>query len=180
MAKVINKLKQITVSDPMGRDPDPWGDFREVEIISLNWAQSYKHSLGKYSRFFLELENHRFMATHCPKCEKVWVPPRPVCPNDLVTCEWVELSGRGRVVTWSVLHYAPKMLAERLQTPYVLAYVQLDGSDTVFAHLLQNFADRATIRHGLPVRVVYNDGPVDHPIMLMAFEPIDDSQVVGN
>lgn len=173
MTKVINKLKQITVPDPMGRDPDPWADFRDVEIISLNWSQSYKHSLGKYSRFFLELENHRFLATRCPKCDKVWAPPRPVCPNDLVTCEWVELSGHGQVLSWSVLHYAPKMLADTLKTPYVLAYVRLDGADTLFAHLLQNYKNLADICYGMPVKIHYNDGPVDHPIMLMSFEPSD-------
>ena len=169
MAKVSSKIKQLTVSDPMGRDLDPWNDFREIEIITLNWTQAYKHSLGKYSRFFLELENHRFMATHCPRCDKIWAPPRPVCPSDLTICEWVELSGYGQVLSWSVLHYAPKMLADSLNTPYVLVYVQLDEADTLFAHLLQNYKDLTDICYGMPVKIRYNNGPVDHPIMLMSF-----------
>ena len=74
------------------------------------------------------------------------------------------------MVSFSVLHYAPPMLSF-LETPYVLAYVKLDGADTLFAHLLQNYGDLANIQHGMPVQIVYNDGPVDHPIMLMAFEP---------
>ncbi len=173
MAEVTNKLKQLTSPDPLNRTPDPWADFRDVEVIGLEWTQNYKHSLGKYSRFFLELENKRFFATRCQKCKKVWTPPRPVCPNDLTITKWVELSGRGHVVSFSVLHYAPAMLSF-LETPYVLVYVKMAGADTLFAHLLQNYGDLDQVQHGLPVHVVYNDGPVDHPIMLMAFEPTGD------
>ncbi|RME97516.1 MAG: Zn-ribbon domain-containing OB-fold protein [Chloroflexi bacterium] len=172
MATVTGKLKHLPAPDPLGPNPDPWADFREIEVLGLEWTQHYKHSLGKYSRFFLELENRRFFATRCPKCQKVWTPPRPVCPDDLTITGWVELSGRGQVVSFSVLHYAPAMLSF-LKTPYVLAYVKMEGADTLFAHLLQNFGDLSQIRHGMPVRVVYNNGPVDHPIMLMAFEPAD-------
>ncbi len=171
MAEVTTKLIQLTVPDPLGREVDLWADFREIEVIGLEWTQSYKHSLGKYSRFFLELENKRFLATRCPKCVKVWAPPRPVCADDLTITEWVELSGRGALVSFSVLHYAPAMFSF-LKTPYVLAYVKMEGADTLFAHLLQNYGDLSKVRHGMPVRVVYNDGPVDHPIMLMAFEPV--------
>lgn len=174
MADVTNKLNHLTVADPLQRDPDPWAVFREIEVIGLEWTQQYRHSLGKYSRFFLELENKRFLATRCPTCGRVWVPPRPACPADLTITDWIELSGRGQVITFSVLHYAPAMLAF-LETPYVLAYVKLDGADTLFAHLLQNYGDVNQVRHGLPVRVVYNDGPVDHPILLMAFEPIHET-----
>jgi hypothetical protein len=71
----------MTVPDPYGRDLDPWADFREVEVIELHWTQTYRHSLAKYSRFFLELENKRFVATRCPRCDKVWVPPRTSFPR---------------------------------------------------------------------------------------------------
>ncbi|MCK5419175.1 MAG: Zn-ribbon domain-containing OB-fold protein [Desulfobacterales bacterium] len=171
MATVNTKLKQLTVADPLARTPDPWADFRQIEVIELHWEQTYRHSLGKYSRFFIELENQRFYATRCPKCGKVWTPPRPVCPDHLEITEWIQLSGKGRLAGFSVIHYAPAQ-ASFLKPPYVLAYVQLDGADTLFAHLLQNYGDLADIRIGIPVRVVYNKGPVDHPILLMSFEPI--------
>ncbi len=81
------------------------------------------------------------------------------------------MSGRGHVVSFSVLHHAPSMLAF-LEPPYILAYVKMEGADTLFAHLLQNYGDVRQVRHGLPVQVVYREGPVEHPILLMAFEPI--------
>ena len=169
MTMVTNKLDQITANDPENRSPDPWADFRDVEILNLEWTQRYKHSLGKYSRFFLALEEGKFLATRCSGCQQTWSPPRPACPTCLQPTAWVELTGQGELVSWSVLHYAPKMLADSLSTPYVLAYVRLDGADTLFAHLLQFEGAFSELRHGLPVQVAYNEGPVEHPIMLMNF-----------
>lgn len=169
MATVNQKLRHETVPDPLGQTPDPWADFREIEVLGFEWVQHYRHSLGKYSRFFLELEHQRFLATRCSRCEKVWTPPRPVCPADLTITEWVELSGRGQVMSFAVLHHAPSMLSF-LETPYILAYVKMEGADTLFAHLLQNYGDVNQVVHGMPVQVVYKAGPVDHPILLMAFE----------
>ena len=169
---VTNKLEHLRTTDPENRSPDPWADFREVEILNLEWSQRYKHSLGKYSKFFLGLERGVFLATRCPKCQQSWSPPRPACPTCLRPTQWEELSGQGELVSWSVLHYAPKMLADSLETPYVLAYVKLAGTDTLFAHLLDYPGELSDLKHGLKVQVVYNEGPVDHPIMLMKFAPI--------
>ncbi len=171
MPKIAGKLDQKRVEDPAGREPDPWADFREIELIGLNWEQSYRHSLGKYSRFFLELENRRFFGTRCSDCDKVWAPPRPLCPDCLSITSWIELTGRGSLAGFSVLHYAPAQAAS-LETPYVLAYVQLEGADTLFAHLLKNYGDVDSVQIGMPVQVIYEDQPVDHPIHLMAFEPV--------
>jgi uncharacterized OB-fold protein len=171
MATVTTRLKKFEVPDPFERIPDPWTNFRQIEVIELHWEQTYRHSLGKYSRFFIELENQRFYATRCPKCGKIWTPPRPVCPDHLEITEWIQLSGKGRLAGFSVIHYAPAQ-ASWLKPPYVFAYVQLDGADTLFAHLLQNYDDLADLRMGMPVKVVYNKGPVDHPLLLMGFEPI--------
>jgi uncharacterized OB-fold protein len=162
------KLDQKHVADPLNRTPDPWADFREIELIELHWEQHYRHSLGKYSRFFLELEQKRLVTTRCPHCGKTWLPPRPLCPDDWTITQWVELSGRGTLVSWSVLHY-PNATVPDIQPPYILAYVQLEGVDTLFPHLLHNVADPSQLAYGQPVHVVYPDEPVAHPIRLMAF-----------
>ena len=152
-------------------DGDLWAQFRQVERITLELTQSYKYSLGKYSRFFIELENRRFLATRCPECRKVYAPPRPLCPNCLAVTDWVELSGAGELKTWSVLHFSPGSNDDvrALETPYILAYVLLDGADTLFPHLLKAPLDQ--VEMGMRVRVAWSDGPVGHPIHLMYFVP---------
>ncbi|MFZ0548380.1 MAG: Zn-ribbon domain-containing OB-fold protein [Candidatus Promineifilaceae bacterium] len=170
MAVVNNKLKVETVPNPLGTVEDAWADFRDVEVIGLEWTQTYKHSLGKYSRFFLALEEGQLLATRCPQCDRTWLPPRPACPECLQVTKWIELSGQGVLVSWSILHYAPKMLVGTLETPYILAYVRLEGADTLFAHLLTGI-EPAKLEAGMRISAVFNQGPVDHPIMLMSFQP---------
>jgi len=170
---VISKKDVQTVSDPLKGDADLWADFRVVERLNLAFTQTYVHSLGKYSRFFVELENGRFMATRCLNCQRVYAPPRPLCPDCLKITEWVELLGIGTVETFSVLHFSPGSNAdvEALTTPYVLAYVLLDGASTLFPHLL--VASPESVHIGMRVRVDYSSGPVFHPIHLMRFVPLE-------
>lgn len=171
MTTVTNKLRQLTVPDPLGRESDPWAAFREIEVVELEWTFTYRHSLGKYSKFFIELENKRFFATRCPVCSKIWAPPRPVCPDHLSITEWVELTGKGKVESFSVLHHKPSG-APFIEPPYVLAYVRLDGADTLFAHILE--CSPVDVHIGMSVQVVFKEGPVAYPIHLMAFAPVEE------
>lgn len=170
MAEVSSK-KDIQTIAPL--EGDPWADFREVERLNLIFSQSYTHTLGKYSRFFIELENRRLMATRCENCQRVYAPPRPLCPECLKPTAWVELEGSGTVETFSVLHFSPGSNADvaALKTPYIFAYVLLDGASTLFPHLLA--ADPAEVTIGMRVRVRYVDEPVEHPIHLMHFVPME-------
>ncbi len=169
-AKVSSQIEIAKIDS--GAATDPWHDFRQVERITLELTQGYKYSLGKYSRFFIALEQGRFLATRCGTCAKVYAPPRPLCPACLLPTAWEELAGEGAVETWSVLHFSPGSNADvrALETPYVLAYVLLDGADTLFPHLLK--APPQQVARGLRVRVAYSEEPVQHPIHLMYFVPV--------
>jgi uncharacterized OB-fold protein len=173
VSEVKSKLGVQMVSDPQQRASDPWADFRQVEQLTLELTQSYQHSLGKYSRFFTELENHRFFATHCTACSKTYAPPRPLCPDCLTITEWKELAGTGTLETWSVMHFGSGANEDvnNLKTPYILAYVLLDGASTLFPHILMADA----VHYGMRVRVNYVDDPVQHPIHLMHFVPLEAS-----
>ncbi len=168
--RVQSKIDVQQAENPLPGD-DRWADFRQIERITLELTQTYRHSLGKYSRFFLELEHGRFFATHCTTCDRTYAPPRPLCPQCLQVTHWRELAGSGTLETWSVLHFGPGSNAdvEALETPYVLAYVLLDGASTLFPHILQ--AEPRSLHAGMRVRVAYRDDPVSHPLHLMYFVP---------
>ena len=171
MSQVKSLIDIQTTSPALPGELDPWAAFREVERITLELTQQYKHSLGKYSRFFIELENKRFMATTCSSCHKTYAPPRPLCPDCLAITAWVELPGTGVVKTYSILHYSPGSNpdVDNLTTPYVLAYVLLDGATTLFPHVVRATIDQVTI--GMPVQVAYASDDVYHSIHLMYFVP---------
>jgi uncharacterized OB-fold protein len=59
----------------------------------------------------------------CRECERRSFLQRPICPHcgtDAVGD--IELSGRGRVVSWTIVRQAPK----HLRTPYTLVTVDLE------------------------------------------------------
>ena len=166
---------QIDIQTIDNAPNDDWEAFRQVERISLSLTQHYKYSLGKYSKFFIELENKRFMATECPDCGRVYTPARPLCPDCLKITDWIELDGEGTVETFSILHFSPNSNEDiqALETPYILAYVLLDGASTLFPHLLK--CDLDDVKMGLRVAIHYTDDPVHHPIHLMHFIPLEQS-----
>lgn len=171
--RVSSQIDIQTSAKLSGDQPDIWAEFRQVERIEIELTQSYKHSLGKISRFFIELENRRFMATACETCGKVYAPPRALCPACLSITQWRELSGQGTLETYSVLHFGPDTNADvrALARPYVLAYVQMDGASTLFPHLLR--IEPEQVRMGMRVQVAYSEDVVNHPIHLMYFVPLE-------
>ena len=88
--------------------------------------------------------------------------------------QWIELSGTGTLETYSVMHFSSGVNADvnRLEMPLVLAYVLMDGSSTLFPHILK--ADPEIVKPGMRVRVAYADDVVSHPIHLMYFAPLEE------
>lgn len=168
--QVRGKLGSVKAEDPLVREgaEDAWADFRDVEVLDLRLEFRFRHSLGKVSRFFLALEERRLLATRCPTCKTVWMPPRPVCGNDLAVTQWTELSGRGTLAVGSLSAYS--LTAAGAGTQLMFGYIALDGASTMLFQQLRNVDPDALVT-GLPVKAVWNDAPVDHPMRLFWFEP---------
>lgn len=105
------------------------------------------------SKFFRGLADGKIFGQRCPKCEKVYVPPRGACPVDGVpTAEEIELPDRGTVTTFCIVNVP--FQGQQIPIPYVSAYVLLDGADIAFLHLLLE-CDAADVRMGMRVEAVW-------------------------
>jgi uncharacterized OB-fold protein len=112
------------------------------------------HSVSpEESRYLRGLAEGRLLAQRCPRCLKVYIPPRGACPVDGVpTVEEVELPDTGTVTTFCIVNVP--FLGQRIPPPYVAAYVLLDGADIAFLHLVLGCpADE--VRMGMRVRAVW-------------------------
>jgi uncharacterized OB-fold protein len=105
------------------------------------------------SAFFRGLAEGRLLGQRCPKCGKVYVPPRGACPVDGVpTKEEIELPDTGIVTTFCIVNVP--FTGQKIQIPYVSAYILLDGADIAFLHLIQEIpADE--VRMGMRVKAVW-------------------------
>jgi uncharacterized OB-fold protein len=151
----------------LAREPDPFEDFREVMLVELRHQFSYQHSLGKSSKFFLGLARAELWATRCERCEAVFMPPRAVCAHDLSVTYWQQLSGNGVLESWTLCPYPPAYAVT--ESPYILAYVRLDGTDSLFLHQLRQVKEE-DLYHGLAVSAVFADTAHKHPLDMMWFE----------
>ena len=160
------ELKLKRKSLPSSPD-DPFADFREIALLEVEQQFNYRHSLGKTSKFFLGLKEGRLLATKCAACSSVYMPPRAVCPKDLEVTEWLELSGKGTLESWTLCPYTPSYA--ETATPYILAYVRLEGTSSLFLHQLRN-VESNKLKHGLGIKTVFSMSAAHHPLEYFWFE----------
>ena len=118
------------------------------------------HAGFYYSRFLKELrDNKRIYGVKCPRCGKVYVPPRIVCRDCFVTIEeFVEVGNEGTLLAFTITNfpYTDTTRGEPKRIPYTAAYIKLDGSDSNIVHCLDE-TDEKKIKAGMRVRAVFSD-----------------------
>src|SRR3990170_1336496 len=80
-------------------------------------------------RFWREIPSrYNLYGSKCGNCGALDFPPRVVCPRcgrkSIGRMERFRLAGRGKVVTYTIIHEAPA--AFDMMKPYVLAIVELE------------------------------------------------------
>jgi uncharacterized OB-fold protein len=105
------------------------------------------------SAFYRGLAEGRILGQRCPTCGKVYVPPNSACPADgTPTTDEIELSEVGTVTTFCIVNVP--FLGQKIEPPYVSAYILLDGADIALQHLILDIpADE--VRMGLRVKAVW-------------------------
>jgi len=97
----------------------------------------------------------RFLLQRCTKCARFIHYPRPWCPGCWsIALEWVEGSGRGRVVTYTVVHQAP-FASYAGDVPYVLAVIALAEGPQMMANVVG--VAPSAVRIDLEVEVTFEE-----------------------
>ncbi|HUY64267.1 MAG TPA: Zn-ribbon domain-containing OB-fold protein [Acidimicrobiales bacterium] len=125
-----------------------------VTMLSTPIRIEYEFTAGlAQSRFLKGMSEGRFLGQRCPRCAKVYVPPRGSCPTDGVpTTDEVELGNIGTVTTYCVVNVP--FQGQSIEIPYICAQILLDGANIAFMGLIQELpADQ--VRMGLRVEAVW-------------------------
>ncbi len=146
----------------------------------------YKFQAGRTgTRFLRELrDNERIMGLKCPACNRVYVPPRSTCKECFAKLDqWVEVSGEGTLLTYTVLrtprqaqlkelHRLPSpLLHAEVDLPIAYGIIQLDGADTGFVHLLGE-VDFEQLRIGMRVQAVFKEEREGNILDIKYFKPL--------
>ena len=126
----------------------------QVTMLDTPIHVDYRFTAGlAQSRFLKGLSEGKFLGQRCPRCQKVYVPPRGSCPTDgVATTDEVELGHRGTVTTYCVVNVP--FQGQSIEIPYICAQILLDGANLAFMGLIQEIpADQ--VRMGLRVEAVW-------------------------
>jgi uncharacterized OB-fold protein len=101
---------------------------------------------------------HRLVVQRCTGCGRTRLPPAPICPAcRSAEADWKQVSGRGEVYTYTVVH---RPIATGQTLPFVIAVVAL--ADAGGVRLLSNVVgvEPERVAVGMPVELVWEDmGP---------------------
>ena len=77
-------------------------------------------------QFYKYINQGKLMSGKCKKCGTIHLPPRPLCDKCFSKeFEWVEISRKGKLLTYTVIHVAPPQFEQ--MTPYVVGIIQLES-----------------------------------------------------
>ena len=122
--------------------------------------------------FWTAARAHRLVAPRCGACGHVRMPPTPFCPCcRSQQLEWVELSGRGYIFSYTVVTKALMPEMEHA-VPYVPAVIELPDADRV--RLVSNVvgAPLDRIRIGRAVELLWDD--ISEDLSVPRFRLADD------
>jgi uncharacterized protein len=109
------------------------GKIKEVDDRFKKFGTVSFTATTKVNDFVTHLEEGKVMGTKCKTCDAVFFPPRADCDKCLSSeMEWFEVTGKGKLVTYSKLEYAPIGFGEDL--PYAIALLDY-GDYKVFGRI---------------------------------------------
>jgi len=117
--------------------------------------------------FWEGLRAHKIVLQRCCQCGSYRFPPRSLCPHCLsLESEWREVSGRGKVYSFSVIHhvYRPGFADE---VPYVVALIDLEEGIRITSNIVSCTPEEVKI--GMDVEAIFAD--VTPEITLHQFRP---------
>jgi hypothetical protein len=126
-----------------------------VATVRTHVRLPFRYYAGRFTARFLRAigAEGQLYGVRCTRCRLVLVPPRIACPQCWAdTGEWVPVADRGLVTTFVVVNIP--FYGQKVEIPYVLAHVLLDGADTSMMHLIQEIRPQ-DVRMGMRVEAVW-------------------------
>jgi uncharacterized OB-fold protein len=132
---------------------------KDIDIRFKKFGTVSFTSTTKVNDFIDRLEQGNVSGTRCKDCGMVFFPPRADCYNCLAgNMEWFDISGTGKLLTYSKLEYAPIGFDNDL--PYTIAL--LDYGDYKIFGRLDSDLDDDEVSVGMEMKTVVNKLPNGH------------------
>jgi uncharacterized OB-fold protein len=132
------------------------GGLKEVDDRFKKFGTVSFTAITKTNEFIDYLEKGAVAGTRCKVCGLVFFPPRSDCYQCLSSnMEWFEVSGTGKLVSYSKLEYAP--IGFQDDVPYCIALLDY-GDYKVFGRIARDLPEDE-IKVGMAMKTVANTLP---------------------
>ncbi len=132
------------------------------------------------SQYYGYLNQGKLMGSRCKTDGHLFVPPRPICPDDRSEeMEWVEMSGEGQLSAFTIVYVPPSaMIAAGYdrKNPYCVGIVKLAEGPSISAQILGVDVNKPeSIKIGTAVQATFVErGQGEAQKKLLAFQPVKD------
>jgi uncharacterized OB-fold protein len=132
------------------------GSLKDVDDRFKKFGTVSFTAISKTNDFIDYLEKGNVMGTRCNECGLVFFPPRSDCYQCLAgNMKWFAVSGKGRLLTYSRLQFAPIGFEEDL--PYCIAVLDY-GDYKIFGRIADDLAEEE-IKIGMEMITTVNTLP---------------------
>jgi uncharacterized OB-fold protein len=141
-------------------------------VVEVQGHSNFLVTIGNTGHEFLTQirDNKTIMGIKCPGCKNVYVPPRLHCPTCFAKLtEWVKLSGRGTLETYTIVRYKEEYMPN--EPPYAYGVIKLDGATTGMVHLIGG-VDLNKIKVGMKMEPVFKEQREGSILDIEYFKPI--------
>lgn len=110
------------------------------------------------ARFWREIpQRYNLIGNKCKNCDRVFFPPKESCPycrrESIGKMEKYKLSGKGEIVTYTIIHVGPDNFEE--QVPYPIAVIELEEGPRITAQVVDCENDEVEI--GMKVKSTFRN-----------------------
>ena len=130
-----------------------------LPIITLDKPRAYPPRVTAFTqRFWSALQDGRLETTQCEDCGRKSFPPKPICHHCWSkNLAWVQLHGRGKLYSQTVIHAAPAVF--RGEVPYRVGIVDLDEGLRIATRIMSDTEPPLDVAVEIVV-LRYLDGPL--------------------
>ena len=126
-------------------------------VVEVQGHSNFLVTIGNTGHEFLSQirDNKTIMGIKCPGCKNIYVPPRSHCPTCFAKLtEWVKLSGKGTLETYTIVRYKEQYMPK--DPPYAYGVIKLDLASTGIVHLIGG-VDLNKIKVGMKMEPVFKE-----------------------
>jgi uncharacterized OB-fold protein len=141
-------------------------------VVPMDFTYNYR--VGPYITRYLDgFKEKKILASKCPGCGLVAVPPRKYCGVcNKVMEETVELGQEGTLENFTVGHVTlEKGKLNPADAPYILGMIKLEGATSQLLARVEGVSP-ADVRTGMKVKAVWKDPVTGDYDDLDHFEPV--------